>query len=486
MKQFKIAHSVFFEKLFTKVGFLRFIAVLFLFFFTYKGYLYQQANPPCCDADYYFRLSNIGVIKNISIFDNPDPIRTYGIQLFYNPLIRIANLISISPQKTIFFTQTILYVLFVSLLSFQLKSFSDRVSKVVFFSLIFNIFLYPFFSLTLTEAFSMSLFLALLLILIKIYKNQKNINSVNFLKLEFTKYSALIYDILLNFLFGLLIGLAIMVRPANIYLILFIIPLILIKKRLILYSLPLVVLGFGLSLYPQVKTNEKYYNSTSFLPVDDIPHNQFNLGIQVIKYATFVSKIQGGKPIYYMNPFYISEKDKNQILEKNEKPSIEIVSIPSRLLLRWYLENPLAGIATIGLHIFNVFDFDYYYPYIYNQKISYRFLLFLYSHTIVFWFIIGVIFLISFLKKEEKPILNSKLFLYIILLFVLIGGAISIHSFSAVDNRFALQSIALMLPLASWSILYFRSTKNLVWFLVYLIIAWKISTFVSQFMIFPT
>jgi hypothetical protein len=182
------------------------------------------------------------------------------------------------------------------------------------------------------------------------------------------------------------------------------------------------------------------------LPIYDIKTKQVESGLRNIKYATSMV----GKPsgIFYRNPMFPDTKVRHGI--------------------EWYFHEPMRGVGTVVLRMFGGFDFDYLFPYIYDLRPNYRPALFLLSQFIVF-FGLGGIVLLAFPKLARRvlgeasahrlcwkaPITAGQVFIPVFVAWA------AIYALSAIENRFALPMITVLMPVAAaafWALIsVFRS-----------------------------
>ncbi len=259
-----------------------------------------------------------------------------------------------------------------------------------------------------------------------------------------------------------------MIRPANIFLVstipLVFLYLVVLKKNLSRCAIILILMsGFLLSILPQVYINYHFYQKISFLPAMELGNSQIRWGIENIKYATNASGV-GSPALYYKNPFYAQVEN---------------------LGLNWYFTNIENGIKTILLHLFNVFTYDYYFPYIHDLYPNYKFLTLLYSWFILFYGVMGIFESINKIKHINQDIYKAnslkpiKLLLYVMLPVVFLS-ALSILSISAVEVRFSLPLVLILLPFAYWSFFYnFKNFKLWVVFALLISCAFLISSLVD-------
>jgi hypothetical protein len=106
----------------------------------------------------------------------------------------------------------------------------------------------------------------------------------------------------------------------------------------------------GIVFAPQLMYNVAQSGRATILPTAELGAIQFAWGIKVQKYATQMTgpaERPGADSLIYANPAF--------------KPDEQASPSP----LQWYLRYPVNGIATILLHLFNSFNWDYPFVYIY-------------------------------------------------------------------------------------------------------------------------
>ena len=272
---------------------------------------------------------------------------------------------------------------------------------------------------------------------------------------------------------GYCVGFAIMVRPANIFLLLllFVVACIFIfLQRTHLLSLGLlpvlsIAVGFILAVTPQVIYNFSSFHVLSFMPVANLGDLQLNLGTHSLKYLTNLS---GGNPMLcYESPWTLGARGDG---------------------LAWYIKNPLIGFETVFMHLYGAIDYDYLFPYVYNLNIKYRSILFLFSQFVVFWGVLGYFYAVNELHKfgsTFRSFKSSAVYpLFTLTFFSLLVGWAAIHAFARNEVRYSLPIVAALLPLATWVVfIKLRSIKQnrLVYglFFLYLLLAATLSSIVD-------
>lgn len=335
--------------------------------------------------------------------------------------------------------------------------FSTAIANVCCYALLANFFVYPYLAISLTDGFSVILLLFICYVILKIFSDP--------FPLSLNRKSAL-----LSIALGFLVGFAIMVRPANISWLLLLLPVAVAWSiqcrdgwRFPGGQILATCIGFALAVTPQIQLNWDAFGRFTFLPTRDLGGDQIQWGITYIKYAT--SMVNGAAGLVYANPAAHGTSE----------------------TIAWYFNNPLAGVNTIFLHVFSAFDFDYLFPYIHNYTPKYRFVLFLFSHFVLFWSVVGYVLAINSVRYhcEKNSQAKSLQQLLLVLYACLVLGWLAVHALSAVENRFSLHIVAAMLPLAAWAL--FVKAKHLKFrnwlygvFGLYLLLAWQLSTFISN------
>lgn len=438
------------------------VAVLFASCFAFFCFFYQLQNPPCCDAASYVEIAKTYAVTGVSKSGNfLDTLRLYGYPLFLSFIIKIAAILGLQFTFVLFVVQLTMFFLGAYLLSQLIaKNFSPQVGQIVFFALLANIVIYPNLATSLTDGLTVVLFIFIAYSILKIFISTLS----DAIPAKIVGWSILL---------GYLVGFAIMVRPASIYLLLllFVVMCLFIwLQKANLPSLGLltvlsIAVGFMFAVTPQVVYNFSSFNVFSFMPVTDLGALQFDVGTHSLKYLTNLS---GGNPqLCYESPWTLGAHGEGLI---------------------WYLHNPLIGFKTIFMHLYGALDHDYLFTYVYNLNIWYRPILFLFSQFVVFWGVVGYFYAGNDLRKFGSPYKNSKANVVYILftltfLSLLVGWA-SIHAFARNEVRFSLPVVAALLPLAAWVVFVrLRSIKQnkriYGGFFIYLLFAAYLSSFLG-------
>lgn len=432
---------------------LRFVHVFSCFIF-FLGclltYLHQSKYVHCCDATVYLQLG-----AKYAAFDflaEPTGTRLYGYPFLSMISSLISSALKIPIHMAVAAFQTLSYFCSVIFLKKLMDiHYGQKAACLISCALLLNVTVYPYLTTPLADGPSV-----VLLILVATFM-------VRFIKgLEKPKIAISSAAVL-----GLVCAFAMMVRPANIHwawIGIFVSGTVYLKQKNIKLTLLVLLVysaAFLLVITPQVFQNFLAFNRMTFLPTRDLGGDQLKWGIAFLKYTTEMSPEFQGRGLYYRNPF-------NNHLNASG--------------YAWYWANPVAGLKTIALHIFGAFDFDFYFPYVYDKNPIYRPLLFVFSQCVLYWSVFG--FLKIFNIKKVALTTESRfehLFgSFSIILFFL--SWCSVHGFAAIENRFSLTVQVVLLPLAWVGILALQKNRvsilKGVGLILYFIVAWPISQFI--------
>jgi len=446
----------------SKILLLKSAALLMAIGFAYFAFTqqYRAIFDPCncADAYAYTKIGQLYAEHGFALHEW-SKLRLYAYPLFIAAVDIAASWLAVDQGIALFAVQLAVYFSAVILLSGNLtKLVSLRVGNLVFFALTANVFLYPYLAISLSDGMSVSLLIFIAALIVHMQSSGLSAARV--------------------FLMGVLLGLGIMVRPANLYWLAM--PVVLLglfawserqgRGWLLLRFGAALVLGFFLAVLPQIIINYRFFDELTFLPVFKLGSFQIRSGILMIKYGTNMTG-NGPPAMVYPNIWF-----------NNAVPD-----------LSWYFLHPWLGVRTMFLHLFSALDFDYLFCYIYDLRPKYRPVLFLYSQTVLFWGVVGFFAAARDIRVWEqrggtKP-KASVVFMALLLAAVL--GWCAVTSISAVENRFSLPMVAILLPLAAWALIGHRweNRRSLILcgslFCCYLIFAAWVSYTISSLVVLP-
>lgn len=303
------------------------LGVLFLF--------YQTKYPGCCDADQYVVLGKLYAEKGIIASSGDAAVRTYFYPLFVGYLYRMSVFLQLPLIMLVFFCQLSLYVFAVRKYASVIQA-KLSILQIVRAALIFNLFAYPFFSLTLTDSIYNTLVILWIFSIIRV---------CNFGSLTAAGNQCLTMVALP----GLLASIIFVVRPAGLWVVaaMAIMYIWLLfrtrgwKERIV--TLTIIVGCMALPVTPQVYINLVNYGKATPFPTYNLGAAQLQWGIENVKYGTYL----GGDnhQMFYRNPLYVSGQG-----------------------VDWYIQNPVKAAGTMILKLVGAFDYDYLFPYVYEKK----------------------------------------------------------------------------------------------------------------------
>ena len=227
------------------------------------------------------------------------------------------------------------------------------------------------------------------------------------------------------FLSFLCAGLAVAIRPANAIVAMALVGVWLLRALLFWkFSLGEVLagaLGLLLPLVPQLALNWKVFGRINPLIVHSLYRMQTQWGMGALKYGTVV--IPGRSPfLVYENPFYRGDPTP----------------------MAFFRNHPLGYLATLGLHVFAMLDFDYPFTFITSLELWYRWPLALLNFALLAVALAGCGLAVMRLLRR-RPIDEAAFAQWST---ILVGGAyLAIYAPVEVENRFGLTPEALMTPL---------------------------------------
>jgi len=398
-------------------------ALLFALVFSHLVLFYNIS-----DAFYWDEISYIdganGIFKNGLISCYPySHVRTYVYPTFLAIIKSFSNFflanIYIS-RISIFYAQLILYLLSLFWIRHTLreKYINENIGSWCFCLLCLNIFNLAYLSFALTEILSL---MCILIILIKL---------IVFLPYKF-QFSR---DIIKNmFVLGFLSASAILIRPANITIIMTIIFLLGCKHTILKGKIPKSILlifciGFLLPFLPQFINNVVFYKAYTPMLVANLGLAQLGGGLQYLKYATSIIPDSVAQ-IYYLNPFWPMDTAHN-----------------FSAFFQALISHPKVWIFTPLLHIFNLLDQDYIFPFIKDLMPWYRWLLTILVHSIVSFGILGLFIALYLLlnKRYNRQYSSDKYFWLLMVTIIFLACYVGLYSLVAVESRFGLPVITII------------------------------------------
>jgi hypothetical protein len=424
---------------------------------TIAFYAYQRNHPGChlCDEESY-RLYAQFLLDGTPISELFLRIRTYGYPILLLPILFTTKSNAIFASAMIMLMQLFAYLLSSWFLYRVVgKRYSARSARYVLSGLLANVFVLPYLGISLTDGLSLSIeIFALSLMLIMLSDAAENPTS---------------RLLGLGFGLGFVVGFGVMVRPSNIHWI----PVCAValigvaaargKAKAIpsVWIVAASVFGFCLAVFPQFLVNTMTFHRHTFLPVYDLGALQFDGGVKNLKYGT--NMISVNPALLYPNPWYHDGKS-------------------STATLGWYFQHPWNGFKTVFFHIFGALTFDTLFPYTYDLNPWYKPLLFLFNQATIFWGCVGYW---DQTKRARVNGISSTEAQAAVLIGIYVTSWCAIYAFTAVESRFSLPVIAMMLPFAlmsTWQRIESRKifSAALLLFVLYLFCAGYLAHFLDR------
>ena len=441
--------------------------------FSWVTFEHQERYRPCCDASSY---SALGVKFQqdfgVAIRSHEMRYRTFAYPYFLSRAFHLADafnrLAGVPAQSArgdanrrlvLAWLQGGLYLAAVSIL--LLSCPSRRWRLILATGLLGCVWLFPYLSISLTDGISVVVLIGLLAGVASIFRHVRR---------PFEAYC-------FWFVCGALVGSAVTIRPANIYMCFPLLGALALwarrraKVRPMSYALVACVVGAMIPLTYQLFINVTLFGEFTILPTAGLGEKQVEWGQQYLKYGTFVSGSGVGGPMHYPNPWFDSASGITG--------------------LRWYFTEPWAGFKTVFFHVFGALDFDHLYPYVYALESAFRLPLFILGHSVVFFGVLGCVRVSRDARAYwQRPSDNMPFSaLFAVFSLSVFSGWFVVYGLSAVENRFALPLMALLFPLA---LSFFFGTERGLWsfrlktvlltgvaYAVYITAAWRASVFLE-------
>lgn len=341
-------------------------------------------------------------------------IRTYGYPLFLAGVLEFTRLTRLPFGLALFEIQLALYTQAVFFLRRTLFMYDAVAARIGFCGLMLNFYVLLYASDSLTESLSLSLLVLAAACLLRLLQDRR----------------------LLWALAGgsLAVGVAVMIRPANIFMAAAWIVscgIALARARLGLAPLLLraaaMILALALPMAPQLINNIRHHDASTPLVAQDLGAIQQRAGVMYLKYASGMPPLRGAS-IEYRNPYL-----PGTILDVNAP-------------LHWYVDHPREGLMSAALHVFNLTDQDLLFTYARDLDPWYRIPLSVLNHGIV---AIGLLGLAMFIWSARNMVERREPAAALVLL---LGAHIGVYATAAVEMRFGLPLLLVLFPFSGYAV----------------------------------
>ena len=371
--------------------------------------------PSSYDAGAYVQSAHDIVTNGLFSKFSSSELRTYGYPFFLSLVYRLADVIRLPFQLVLFELQLFLYLVSAFLVRNTIVERYPTAARIGFCGVVSNYYCLLYSSDSLTESLSLTLLLAAVGCWLRQWQER--------------------WRILPLIAGSLAIGFAVMVRPANLFMVfawLVGCALILVRQRLTITHLLArglaIALTVALPSLPQLANNIRHYGEMTPLVVSDLGRSQQSWGVRYLKYATALPPIP--KPqVYYDNPFF---RD---------------TTVDESAPWRWYVSYPGRGFLTLALHTFNLTDQDLLFTYSRDLHPWYRLPLGAINHGIVALGILGLL-LLGRMVITGSAVASLEAY---VALGVLIGANWAVYALTAVEMRFGLVLLLVLFPFAGYA-----------------------------------
>jgi hypothetical protein len=380
--------------------------------------------PSAFDSQYYRIIAtDIGNVGPFAKFAAAH-LRSYGYPLFLLALEAVAEVLHVPWGLVAFEVQLALYVAAALALRGSIAIASPRLARIVFIALALN----PFALLYTTDTLTESLSITLIVLAAACWTRMLVVASPSWTALAVGSFA---------------IGLAIVVRPGNVFALpawiagAFVIAWIHRRNfRQRMLGALIVIAFLALPMAPQVANNVSHFGKWTPLITANLGRFQMYWGVQSLKYASGLPPI-AHPSIYYENPFvqgrpvdYWHPRD-------------------------WYLQYPVAGIATMALHVFGMLDQDLLFTYARDLDPWYRRPLGVLTHGTVALAVLAL-GLLGWRSRHDR---NARAIA--VTVAALVVPHVALHASTAVEMRFGLPLLVLAAPLAGWFVSAFWPAASL-------------------------
>lgn len=379
-------------------------------------------DAPQGDAASYLSLAqhfaDHGLLRDYPLSD----VRTYGYPLFLAIPVLIGRALSIDPRIPAFLLQFGIYLSGAWLLRSEVARHSPGIARAVFLGFCLNIFVLVYVAETLTDGLTVALILLLVWIVIRLSRE--------------VRFSLVLAG-------SLLVGAMVMIRPGNIFLLPFWgLAVLLFSWRTRGYGagfLLLAAAGVALPMLPQVAHNAQYHGVYSPFPTADLRVMQHSLGIMALKYVTLIGD-DSFPLVKYRDPV-LAFAQRAQVFYENPFQEGRPLVWPT---LDWYRLHPVAGAATVSLHVFGLLDQDLIFPYSRTLIPAYRWPVGVLNHLMLALAACGL-----FVAATSLKAWGVRRWMVGLLSLAYLGGFLGVYAFTVVEARFGLPLIAFAAPLAA-------------------------------------
>ena len=387
--------------------------------------VHEWLYPSAWDATQYLHMgreiAERGMFSKIQGYE----MRPWGYPVLLSLVLRAADATGVSFVALLFELQLLAYVTVAYYLRSALVPASPVAARIAFCGLLVNFYVLIYMPESLTESVSLTLLVLAAGFWVTLWRRG----------LAVTPLVA----------GGLTIGFALMVRPANLFMVavwLFGIAVVALRQRpgalrAAIYA-GMMLVFLALPITPQIRNNIVHFGEATPLVTFDIGQMQQIFGIVNLKYATAMPPVPE-PAVHYKNPLY----DGSDLTKGSA--------------LAWYVAHPLAGVATIALHTFNLVDQDLLFTYSRDLTPWYRVPLGIVNHAVVALGIVGLVLLGQRVRNAKEARWRDA---YVVLLALMVTNW-AVYVWTAVEMRFGSVLLLVLFPLAGYAAMRLAAVNSM-------------------------
>jgi len=351
-------------------------------------------------------------------------VRTYGYPLVLSVVLRAADATSVSFVVLLFAFQFLAYFAAALFLRRMLVPASPAAARIAFCGLLVNYYVLIYAPQSLSESFSITLLVFAAGAWVALWDSGLA---------------------LLPLVAGSLVaGFALMVRPANLFVVAAWLVGVAIAYRRHRPTPPRAVLlamivfaAIALPAAPQIVNNVVHFGKASPLVASDIGLLQQTFGVQNLKYATAMPPVPH-PGVFYNNPMFPG------------------TAMNDASPWTWYFNYPLRGAATLVLHAFNLTDQDLLFTYSRDLHPWYRLPLGIVNHGVVALGLVGLALMARNALGATQP-RTREVFA---VLLALLAANLAVYGWTAVEMRFGSVLLLVLFPLAGYATMRLAAVKS--------------------------
>jgi hypothetical protein len=391
------------------------LAVLFAVLVAHGYYVHERFYPSSYDALLYVQLGREIAERGLFHHFTGADLRTYGYPFMLSLLVRGTTAVGWPFQFVLFELQFAAYVAACLFFRSALSPIALAAARFAFCGMLANYYVLIYTPESLTESVSLTLLVV-----------------AGGCWLAWRRTCAGIGPVVLG---SLAVGCALMVRPANMFMVAgWLVGAAVIGMRIrpgrarTLAAGACLLAALVLPMLPQLANNVRNFGKWTPLVVLDLGQMQQTWGIWNIKYATAMPPVPQGA-IYYQNPLWTG------------------TVVDEHAPWRWYLDHPGRGLLTVAIHTFNLTDQDLLFTYSRDLDPWYRVPLSVINHAIVALGLLGIFLGVRRTLAQGTAEQRDAM----LMLLATASANWAMYCWTAVEMRFGSVLLLVLFPFAGYA-----------------------------------